>query len=117
MGVELRLLPFVSKDRSSLLSHEIWDVGVDYDLWEKFGALPQWQLEKLTCFLARDDDSEPKYGDAVDTPYGEKITCTTAGTICTLKDHPAVQDNWRNRGLWKYLAEMPADWPIALYWH
>lgn len=117
MGVDLRLLPLMSK--STWLSHEIYSLERRRELWEDIFKLPQKPVPKpLGCFLATDPKTgETCYGDIETTPYGERITYTTASDLLTLKDHEAVTDNWRNKSIWAALAEMPPDWPIALFWH
>ncbi len=45
------------------------------------------------------------------------MTYATAGDLLKLSEHSAVLDNWQNKAVWAYLANMPATWPIVLYWH
>lgn len=116
MGVELRLAPLMTRDY--WVSHEMIDVGTSYDLWDAINILPQIDIPKpLICFFARDEQGEHVYGEIVETPYGNRMKFVTASDLLTLSDHEHVQDNWRNKAVWAYLAEMPHDWPIVLYWH
>lgn len=117
MGVDLRLLPLMSNH--GWLSHEIYSVERRRELWEDIAGLSQEPIpQPLGCFLAHDPKTgDTCYGDVEETPYGERITYTTAADLLSLKDHEAVKDNWRNRSIWAALAEMPPDWKIALYWY
>ena len=117
MGVDLRLLPLLSKD--FWCAHEVWSCERRRDLWDEVLKLPQQPIpEKLSCYLARHPiDGETCYGDIEEDPYGCRPHYTTAGDLLTLKDNHEVRDNWKNRAIWAALGEMPADWPIVLYWH
>lgn len=116
MGVDLTLMPLLSKD--TWCSHDLIRLNRRRELWDPVAALPQWPIPKaLSCHQARDPKTgETCYGDAETTPYGDRMTYTTAGDLFTLGDHEGVQDNWQNKAVWAYLANMPPDWPIVLYW-
>lgn len=116
MGVDLTLLPLLSK--KFWCAHSKIDLERRRELWGPVAALPQQPIpEKLGCYLARNAAGETCYGDIDDDPYGSFLQYTTAGALMTLRDHKSVQDNWVNKAIWAYLAEMPDDWPIVLYWH
>ena len=117
MGVDLRLLPLLGKD--FWCAHEIWAVGRNRDLWELIDKLPQQPIPKaIGCFLARHPfDGETSYGDVEQSPYGDRLQYTTAGDLAKLRDYHEVRDDWKNRSVWAALAEIPADWPIVLYWY
>ena len=117
MGVDLTLMPMLSKQ--FWCAHDLIRLERRRELWEPISQLPQQPIPKpISCYLARDEKSgERCYGDAETTSYGERITYTTAADLMTLKDHHGVKDNWLNCAVWAYLAQMPPDWPIALYWH
>jgi hypothetical protein len=115
MGVDLTLMPLLSPD--FWVAHDLIRVERRPELWSHIEALPQQEIPKpVGCYVARSEDGETCYGDLEDTPYGDKMKWTTAGDLLTLKDHAAVQDNWMNRAVWAYLAAMPPEWPIVLYW-
>lgn len=117
MGVDLRLLPLLSKD--FWCAHEILSLERRRDLWDEILKLPQKPIpQPLSCFLATDKTSgEICYGYIETDPYGGRPHYTTAGDLVTLRDNHEVQDNPKNRAIWAYLAETPPDWPIVLYWH
>lgn len=116
MGVELNLLPLYINN--SWLSHQIIAIGKEYDLFDKINKLPQSEIpEALSCYLARDKEGETHYGYIMEDPYGNKLKWVTVGDLLSLKDSDSVKDNWKVRAAWAYLAEMPSDWKIVLYWH
>lgn len=117
MGVDLTLMPMLS-EHSLDAAHDLIQLERRRELWDPIVALPQKPIPKpLACYVARGPTGDPAYGDEFETPYGEPITYTTAADLLTLKDHEGVQDNWQNRAVWAYLAQMPATYPIALWWH
>lgn len=116
MGVDLKLLPLIGADYWA--AHDMIEIERRRELWPAIEALPQANIPKpLSCFLARSEGGDHCYGEAETTPYGDRMKYTTAGDLLTLKDLPAVNDHWRNKAVWAYLAQMPAQWPIVLYWH
>lgn len=116
MGVDLTLMPLLSPDFWA--AHDMLMLERRNDLWVEIEALPQKEIPKpVSCYVARAKDGETRYGELEDTPYGEKMKWTTAGDLMTLKDNENVKDDWKNQSIWAYLAKMPPDWPIVLYWH
>ncbi len=115
MGVDLTLLPLISKDYWA--AHDMINLERRSELWPLIEALPQKDIpQALSCFLARGSDGESKYGQETRTPYGMPMRYTTVGDLLALRDSGPVQNAWRNKAAWAYLAEMPPDWPIVLYW-
>lgn len=60
------------------------------------------------------------YGDdglkrITQTPYGFPLRYVTAGQLATISPPDSTSD-W-NRGVWAFLARLPADTPVILYWH
>jgi hypothetical protein len=116
MGVDLQLLPLLQPNYWA--AHDLIRVGQDTDLFKQIEALPQLGiLAPVACYLARNKEDETVYGEIENSPYGLRLTFTRAADLLTLKDHEAVRTLWRNRAVWAYLEQMPADWPIILYWH
>lgn len=116
MGVDLTLLPVYSK--GSWLCHNMVELNRRSELWPEFEKVTQIDVpEPIISYLATGEDGESKYGDVLEDPYGDRLKWTTAGNLMQLKDHPTIQDCWQNRGIWAWLAEMPEDWPVVLYWH
>lgn len=116
MGVDLTLLPLIAKD--FWCAHDILRIERRRELWESIMALSSAPVPKpLGCYFAHTNESDTCYGDITEDPYGEKLRWTTPKALLTLKDHEAVQDDWKNIAVWTYLAQMPDEWPIVLYWH
>jgi hypothetical protein len=116
MGVDLKLLPLLAHD--FWCSHIILGVNGRRELWPKIEALSTQPVPKpLICYEARGKDGDPCYGEVTEDCYGNSLTWLTPTELLTLRDAREVRDNWHNRALWAYLAEMPKDWPIVLYWH
>lgn len=117
MGVDLTLMPLLGKQ--SWVAHDMIRVCRRGELWEPIAALPTKTIpQPLHCYVARHNiDGKTCYGPVEFDPYGERLTYTTTTDLFTVKDHGAVQDNWQNRAVWAYLEQMPADWPVVLYWH
>lgn len=116
MGVDLTLMPLLSKDYWA--AHDMLRLERERDLWDPIAKLPQAPIPKpLSCHQARNKETgDTCYGDAENTPYGDRMTYTTVADLLMLNDHEGVQDHWRNKAVWAYLAQMPGDWKIVLYW-
>lgn len=118
MGVDLRLLPFDCDRGEFAYSHTILDCERRRSLWTAVEKLPATPVPKgFTSFVGDRPDGESGYGVTAETPYGEPLMATTAGQLLILKDHEGVIDNHKNRAIWAYLAELPPETRVALYWH
>ncbi len=116
MGVDLKLLPLLAPD--FWVSQDILRLEKRSELWPAIDALPQLDIPKpLTCHEASTPAGEPCYGQVETSRYGDRLKWVTAGALLTLKDNEAIKDDWRNCAVWAYLANMPEDWPIVLYWN
>lgn len=78
------------------------------ELWPEINGKP---LGKKVSGYFKDN-----YGEITEDCYGGKITYLEAGELLELKNHESVRDNFTNRAIWAYLAELPADHKIILYW-
>lgn len=116
MGVDLTLMPLIGEDYWA--AHDLIQVERRRELWDEIAKLPSRPVRSpLSCFVARMPNGEQGYGNLETDPYGEKMRYMTPEVLLLVKDHEAVTDNWRNRAVWDYLAKMPPNWPIVLYWH
>lgn len=116
MGVDLTLMPLLNRD--AFVSHDLIGLERRRELWDEIMKLPAKRLARpLRCHVARLENGERGYGDLETDPYGAEIHTVTAGDLATLANNESVTDNHLNRAAWAYLAQMPPDWPIALYWH
>lgn len=115
MGVDLTLLPFTYDMGASASSHTVLHLCRHRDLLDKIQSLPSFQVPKDFATYLKGGREE--FGNLQDTPYGERLKYTTAESLLVLRDHVDVKDNWDNRAAWAYLAELPPDTKIALFWH
>lgn len=116
MGVDLTLLPLLNKDFWA--SHQVVQLERRRELWDPIIELPQRDVPKpLSCYLALLPNGERGYGVLTEDPYGGSLKWTTPEDLLKLRNREEVQDNWQNRAVWAWLAELPLDWPIVLYWH
>lgn len=116
MGVELTLMPLWQP--SSDLAFDMIGLGKDYELFEAIDGLPKTEIEKpVWGYRALSPDGNSTYGQMETDPYGKRLTTVTSTDLLSLKDKPFIGDFWRVKAAWAYLAQMPADWPIVLYWH
>ena len=116
MGVDLTLLPLIAEDFWA--AHDLLRVERRRELWPSITALPTLPIpEPLSCYVAQLENGECGYGRLAKDPYGSLLEYTTAGALLTLASHESVNDCWENRAVWAYLAQMPSEWKIVLYWH
>lgn len=115
MGIDLRLMPLLTP--GLWVSQEHIDLERRSELWPEIEALAAWDIPvSLSCFMAKDRHGECCYGERATDQYGEHLQWTMAGNLVPLHAHEGVQDNWRNRAAWAYLAHMPVNYPVVLYW-
>lgn len=121
MGVDLRwLVPNYPKQRDGSfgwLCLTMIDLTRRRDLWEPIADLPSEPAPKVTGYCAALPDGESGWGEIIKDAYGEKLRFTTAGNLAGLSEMEAVKDNPLNRAAFAYVANLPSDWPIVLYWH
>lgn len=116
MGVDLTLLPLLSKD--NWVAHTQIVLERRSELWDPFIKLKVTDIpQPLRCYLSRGPEGEACYGPVESDQYGGRLNWATASAITALRDHEGVQDNEINKAAWAYLAELPPDWPVVLYWH
>lgn len=116
MSVSLTLLPILGKDM--WVAHTSFRLEDRSELWPIVSELPTAHAPNgLTCHFARRPSGDHCYGHILSDPYGGPLQWVSAGALVSLADHPAVKDVWKNRAAWAYLEQMPADWPVVLYWH
>jgi hypothetical protein len=116
MGVDLTLMPLMQ--RNFWASSDLICLERRRELWPAIEALNATPVPRpVNCFRARRRDGEATYGEVETNPYGVRLTWLTPADLLPLASHEGVTDNWRNRGIWALLAEMPPDWPVVLFWH
>jgi hypothetical protein len=141
MGLDLALLPFESDSPSIVFSHSILNCWRRRELFDVIGKLPSVPINpemegktrkdveaedkakkrplstRFTSYLATLPNGESGYGETTHDPYGSPLRYTLAGDLVKVGKHDGVTDNARNRAVWAYLAELPPDTKVALYWH
>lgn len=122
MGVDLRLLPFYSQTTGIAFSQDVLDLERRRELWGVIEPIEsEFGRDVPTDFNSycgeKEGVEEPTYGLTLTTPYSENLKYLHAVHLKPLRQHPAVQDNWKNRAIWAFIEELPDDLPIALYWH
>jgi hypothetical protein len=116
MGVDLRLLPLIGQD--AWASHDMLGLERRRELWPEIERLPQLEILKpVRCWLATGPEGDNCYGEVARDGYDNPLRFTLPRHLLTLAEHEAITDNWQNRAVWAYLAQMAPDWPIVLYWH
>jgi len=58
-----------------------------------------------------------RYGITTFDAYGNILKSVKVKELLTLSNHEEVLDNWKNRAIWAYLACLPEDLDVILYWH
>ena len=115
MGVDLNLLPVNSK--GSWFCFETITCERNRDLWaaiEMRGEIPVG--EDVWCHHAESVDGDTRYGPVRVTPYDTPLTWLPAGALADImRDQGGY--GWKHKAVAAFLAELPADWPVVLFWH
>lgn len=115
MGRDLTLIPVEAL--SPNLGHSQLRCFRRRALFEQIDRLPQEPvLEQFYCYLAPIGPEQTGYGIVTHDPYGDPLRMVYAGQLLSLRDHPDVTGHPSNRATWAYLAELPADRQIVLFW-
>ncbi len=144
MGVDLHLLPFESDHPGNRFSHSVLNCWRRRELWDEISKLPSVPIDPempqktrkdfkdeadgkkkplrsernaFYSFLATGKDGEHCYGETTHDPYGSPLRYVFVVDLMKVREHEGVTDNARNRAIWAYLAELPGDTKVALYWH
>lgn len=117
MGMDLRLLPFSHDGENGFcFSHAILPTLRDDGIYAAIRRTQQFDVsDKFNSFLSRGSDGKPCYGATTTTPYGDRLTYTSAQEIIK-----AVEP-FKLVGITKaaidYLRALPANTKVALFWH
>jgi hypothetical protein len=108
MSVDLTLMPILAEDFWSC--HDALDLPRNYDAFDAIRAInPQPVPEVVSSHMA-----ENGFGRTHTDPYGADLTWLPAGPLALIL---ADTDGWKYQAAAAYLAKMPEDWPVVLYWH
>lgn len=120
MGVDLRLLPF-DADGGICYSHTMLACKRRRDLWDPIAKIEKAKGRHVppgfTAYCSRLKNGELGYGKVIKDPYDSFVNFLLVEDLVSLREHEDVQDNHKNRAIWAYLAELPSDTKVALYWH
>lgn len=122
MSVDLVLMPALGKDCEA--AHDMLNCHRRYELFDEIRALDSRPVDiddgidsGVCCYLALNADTgSAHYGVAFKDYYGDPLRIVTVGELLKVSWHDGVRDNFHNRGIWRLLAEYPADWPVVLFW-
>lgn len=127
MGLDLTLLPYDGRNEDWAASFTVLQCERRSGLFAAIGDVETARAtpvpKSFNSYLSRDDDNsahytDSHYGNTQETPYGDPVHTLTAGELSrAFHDHEDVQDNALNRATWAYLANLPPDTRVALYWH
>ena len=108
-GVAHTLLPLVRR-------RELWDVVLDIvkehgqpipaDFSTHFARIPDGSMKDECC-----------YGRVSKDCYDTLLRTVEVRYLVGLREHEGVTDNTTNRATWAYLAALPGETMIALWWH
>lgn len=110
MCTDLTLLPFDCDHEDLSFSHNVLKIPRDSTVFDKIRATTQKEVpEGFTSYVSRDDAyEESHYGETIEDPYGDKVRYATAGDLkkCDIPGPAGA-----------YVAELPDDNKVALFWH
>lgn len=115
MSLDLALLPFDYDGGSFSYSHTVLRTYGGYELHDKIKQCNQLPVsDDFTSYLSRegDGDRDTHYGKTTTTPYGERLTFTTAQELIR-----ATTEGDIGPATWAYINALKPQTKIALYWH
>lgn len=121
MGLDLKLLPFDGDFNDYSFSHTILNC---FRMGELFDAIKTLENrlgrpvgENFSSYFGKQAENEAySFSETHITPYGEELKFVLVGDLLAFKTHAQVQENWKNRAIWAYLAQLPLTNKVALYW-
>lgn len=116
MGIDLDLLPVDADFPNCSFSHSVLQCERRHNLWPAIQALPGQPVpDNFTSYLG--GKGEACYGKTVEDSYGDPVRWVRVRDLLTLRCREEVRDNSKNRAVWAYLAELPPEGKVALFWH
>ncbi len=119
MGIDLNLLPFSGPYERSSFSKTVLSCARFQELFDEVKKLKAREVPEtfdsymgnsLTC-------EEHHFGDTQVDPNGDQVMCVQVKQLLQFSQHELVRDIPINRAIWAYLAELPPNTWVALYWH
>lgn len=119
MGVDLTLIPIVAyKDAS--YSRSLLELNRCRVLWDEILALPSHEIPHPIGLIPYRQlsaaDDEDVFDTAISDDYESILRFVTAADLQTLSRHQCVTDRLENKAAWAYLACLPGETKVALYW-
>lgn len=123
MGLDLTLLPIDVLSSMGSFSHTILPLNRYTELFEDIGDAAmrgdgnaRTVPENFHTYLSN-AEGEACYGVTVKTPYGDPLLMIRREILLGFTDHVGVRSTARNRAAWAYLAALPPETWIALYFY
>ena len=116
MSVDLRLLIFDHDEGERLsFSHTQMELGADYDLHDKIKSLPSMPVPKgFTSYSGKASDGETGYGETQEDCYGERVKWILSDDLLKIDVSDCAP---KVKAAWAYIACLPPETKIALFWH
>jgi hypothetical protein len=122
MSRNVYLLPYATNSDRDARADDLLHVELDWgaerrDLPEQLEALPSRDVPRhFSCRLARNEDGEHAFGEVTEDDYGDPLKWACAGDLTALAQHPQVTASPRNRAAFAYVAALPAEWPVVIFY-
>lgn len=119
MSVNLSLLPFDHETSNSTFafSQTVLTCEQDSTLFSLVEGLTIGEVpEQFNSYVSREHGEESHYGVTRTDNYGDVVQYTTVRRLLELRAHPGVAERQKNRAIWAYLAALPPETKVALWW-
>ena len=120
MGVDLMLLPMDADFNNSAFAYTTLEVRRRRELWPLICALPSEPVppsfESLLSLEGPPDWDFWVQGNTQVDGYEKPLFCVLAEHLLSLASHPAIEEEYLNKAAWAYLAQLPGETRVALYW-
>lgn len=118
MGLDLTLMPFEHAYGDEAYSHTLLHCARSSALFAALRAQVREQPvpRAFMSYRGRDEQGHLGYGNTQRTPYGEPLGWVLVRDLVAFHSHPHVRHDPQNRAVWAYLAALPPDTKVALYW-
>ncbi|MFI5297396.1 MAG: hypothetical protein ACHREM_04800 [Polyangiales bacterium] len=115
MSRNLKLLPVHERSWVSFSVLEVDPSPVLFDALEELKGLPvPEEFESYVGCVG--DEEEQGFGPTTSPFEGGSLLWVRAHLLCKFAQHEEVVDDATNRAAWAYLAALPPDTRIVLYW-
>jgi len=127
MGLDLKFLPIDSEYQSVAgqggHAHSMLEFGRNYKAFELIEKVPQRERPDFdfSSFVSVVPDGTMEggscYGRVKETPYGRPLTFARAGELADVLQRDGLNFSPRQKAAVAYLACLPRESEIGLYWH